>query len=66
MEGDVHRVVGLAEAVRLLGSLPKGTDISREAVECLGEALLAAAESVREQWRAAFELTRTKPDTSAP
>jgi hypothetical protein len=59
MEDDGHRVVGLVQALMLMGFGAHMNDVPAEAILTLGEAMLGAAESVRDQWRGAIELTRT-------
>jgi hypothetical protein len=59
IEDDVHRVVGLVQALMLMGFGAHMNDVPAEAILTLGEAMLGAAESVRDQWRGAIELTRT-------
>jgi hypothetical protein len=60
MEDDVHRVVGLAEALRGLGCVSAKEMIPADAIIYVAEALTDAAEAVRESWRKALELCPTQ------
>ena len=57
-ESDMHDMVGLATAVRIMGDRGSSQDVDAKAVAAVGTALETVADRLLDAWRNAFKLSR--------
>ena len=61
MESDMHDMIGLATAVRIMGERTGSQAIEARAVAAVGTALETVADRLLDAWRDAFKLSH--PET---